>query len=181
MTTTAATNGSARSTSAGAASITAPARFCRCCKTPRRATSSTPAASTAFGPLSGHASRIRRAGRVGRARQGNDNSPRLDGCRKARQPDPAINAAEDRGTLSVLGVRAGVTEIPAGPLPFRRHGVLAGEHARRQCQKQRSATDRADCCRLIQKVVEIDPMHLNRWRPRAVYCGGDQFPPMPIA
>src|SRR5689334_19742718 len=55
---TAATNGSARSTSAGAASITAPARFCRCCKTPRRATSSTPVASTAFGPRSGHASRI---------------------------------------------------------------------------------------------------------------------------
>src|SRR6202007_908110 len=41
-----------------AASITAPARFCRCCKTPRRAISSTPAASTAFGPRSGHASRI---------------------------------------------------------------------------------------------------------------------------
>src|SRR5712691_911237 len=58
MVTNSCANGSARSTSAGAASITAPARFCRCCKTPRRATSSTPVASTAFGPRSGHASRI---------------------------------------------------------------------------------------------------------------------------
>ena len=53
----AATNGSGRSTSAGAASITAPARFCRCCRRPSRATSSTPAASTASGPRSGRASR----------------------------------------------------------------------------------------------------------------------------
>ena len=52
------TNGNARSTSAGVVSITASARFCQCCKTPRRATSSIPAASTVFGRRSGHASRI---------------------------------------------------------------------------------------------------------------------------
>ena len=35
-------------------------------------------------------------------------------------------------------------EIPACPLPVRRHGLLAGQRARRQCQEQRSEPDRAD-------------------------------------
>ena len=53
----AATNGSAGSTSAGAVSTTALARFCQCFKAPRRATSSIPAALMGFGHRSGHASR----------------------------------------------------------------------------------------------------------------------------
>src|SRR6516162_8727009 len=47
------------------------------------------------------------AGRVGRARQGNDNSARLDRRRKDRQTDSAMGAAEDRGTPCVLCVRTG--------------------------------------------------------------------------
>ena len=30
----------------------------------------------------------------------------------------------------------GAAEIPAGPLPFRRHDLLAGQRARRQRQEQ---------------------------------------------
>ena len=49
--------------------------------------------------------------RIGRASQGNDDSARLHRCRKDRQADPAINAAEDRGTLFILRVSLGKPRI----------------------------------------------------------------------
>jgi hypothetical protein len=40
-------------------------------------------------------------------------------------------------------------ESAAGPLPFRRHDLLAGQRARRQREEQRSLADRADCGHII--------------------------------
>jgi putative SOS response-associated peptidase YedK len=39
----------------------------------------------------------------------------------------------------------GAAEIAADPLPFRRHGLLAGQPTRRQREKQRSVADRPGC------------------------------------
>jgi hypothetical protein len=37
----------------------------------------------------------------------------------------------------------GASEGASGPLPFGRHGLLAGQRARRKCQEQRSGLGRA--------------------------------------
>ena len=66
--------------------------------------------------------------------------------RRAAQPDARGAEARSVAGLARRGAgRCGASEGAAGPLPFRRHGLLAGQRARRQRQKQRSGPDRADC------------------------------------
>jgi SOS response associated peptidase (SRAP) len=70
-----------------------------------------------------------------------------DAERIVRQaPQPDARGIEARGVADVArrgaGRSAGCKGF-AGPLPLRRHDLLAGQRACRQCQKQRSVADRA--------------------------------------
>jgi putative SOS response-associated peptidase YedK len=54
------------------------------------------------------------------------------------------------------------------PQPFRRHDLLAGEHARRERQEQRSEFDRANRCGVIRQLEQIG--HLSFVDDRAPGC-----------
>ena len=66
-------------------------------------------------------------------------------CARLHNRMPVVLDARGVAAMARRGAgRRGPAEIPACPLPVRRHGLLAGQRSRRQCQEQRSGFDRAD-------------------------------------
>ena len=66
-------------------------------------------------------------------------------CAKLHNRMPVVLKPEAWPSLAWRGAgRSGASEGAAGPLPCRRHGLLAGQRPRRQRQEQRSGPDRAD-------------------------------------
>ena len=66
-------------------------------------------------------------------------------CAALHNRMPVVLAARGLAGMARGGTGGrGASEGAAGPLPFRRHGVLAGQPARRQREEQRSGPGRAD-------------------------------------
>ena len=66
-------------------------------------------------------------------------------CAALHNRMPVVLAPRGLAGMARRGTgRRGAAEGAIGPLPCRRHGLLAGQRARRQRQEQRSVADRAD-------------------------------------
>src|SRR6516165_830757 len=93
----------------------------------------------------------------------------------------AQSDADGHWARSVAGLARGGaigpvrTQSPSRALPIGGDDLLAGEHARREREEQRSYSDRADRRGLI--ISAPRNMNLDDWRPLLFIIRGDRVPP----